>query len=99
MSKPASTPTTEPATPPAQPATPRRRAYSPRISKKGANNKDPLVLQKGRELRDARMLTRLIAEVKDLTPWGLGQLNDAIKKLPVQPELPAAAPAAPASPA
>ena len=64
----------------------RKRAYAPRISKKEKAN--PLVQQKEIELRDARMLERLIAEIKDLSPWGLGQLKDAIKDLgPVQPDL------------
>ena len=64
----------------------RRRAYSPRISKKG--DKGGLVKQKELELRDARMLGRSIEEIKDLSPWGLGELKNAIKDLgPVQPGL------------
>ena len=77
---------TAPATPPATAAgTTRRRAYAPRISKKG--DKNGLVKQKETELRDARMLDRLMAEIRDLSPWGLGQLTEMMKGLPVQPEL------------
>lgn len=73
--------------PPAPPAAGRRkRTYSPRTSGKEKNN--PLVIQKKAELRDARILSRLVAESRELTPWGLGQLKEAIKEMgPVQPPL------------
>ena len=64
-----------PTTTPARPATVRRRAYIPRISNKG-KSKDALVSQKEAELRDARILNKLIAQIKELTPWGLGKLEE-----------------------
>lgn len=63
----------------------RKRKYSPRVRKKQS---DPMVIQKTAELRDAKILGRLIQEAALLTPWGLGQLQEGIKKIgPVQPSL------------
>lgn len=47
-----------------------------------------MVKAKELELRDARMLERLIAEIKDLSPWGRGQLQEMMNGLgPQQPAL------------
>ena len=68
-----------------EPTPARHRAYSPRVTGK---TKDTLVKQKELELRDARMLTRLIKEVRDLSPWGLGQLKQMMQDMgPIQPEI------------
>ena len=65
----------------------RRRAYSPRINTR-KKDKSGLVKAKELELRDARMLERLIAEIKDLSPWGRGQLQEMMNGLgPQQPAL------------
>jgi hypothetical protein len=63
----------------------RKRTYAPRINNK---KKDAFVSFKQAELRDARILYRLIAEARELTPWGLGIFKEAIDKLgPVQQSL------------
>jgi hypothetical protein len=84
VTQPATASTATQNTPTATTATPRRRAYSPRVTGK---TKDGLVKQKELELRDARMLTRLIKEVRNLSPWGLGKLKEMMQDMgPVQPD-------------
>lgn len=68
------------------PATATTRKRGPRIG--SGSKKSAIILQKEAELRDARIMDKLLKAADKLSPWGKGLLLEELNKGAIQPALP-----------
>lgn len=47
-----------------------------------------IVAEKAAELRDARIMAKVLAAYTKMTPWGRGYFMTEVKNLEVQPDIP-----------